>query len=512
MHVFGDNPPKFRRSTMLCLTLTGSTLEEDRALVIKNRKWISLVELRVDYLTPEEQEEAAIFPSLVDIPVILTVRRIRDGGKYALGEKQRLQLLYNTAKGDFAYVDIEEDIKKADLKFKDPDGEAKVDLEVSLKMRKIRIIRSYHDFEKVPADLFGHISKLASKGDIPKLAVTPKSMIDVISLFRVQEELKGIKEKIVIGMGDFGIPTRILYKKCGSLLTFCIDSKESIPAPGQLTAKIMSELYHSDKIDDRTHIYGIIGNPVYHTSSPLIHNPGFEAIHYNAVYVPFLVDSVRAFFKLAEMLQIHGFSVTVPHKRDVQPYLGRITREVKQIGACNTVTRIQNMWKGTNTDYYGFLVPITNQLSEGNLHSALVIGAGGASRAVIWALHNHGVKVTVINRSLEHAKSIASETMSAYDSLENCSRYNGKVDLVVQTTSVGMAPHEEEDPVPSFRFSGNEIVYELVYRPRETVFLKRAIEAGCQVIEGRDMLMEQGKLQFESFTGYHYPHWIEPEL
>jgi 3-dehydroquinate dehydratase/shikimate dehydrogenase len=497
---------------MLCLTLTGSTLEEDRALVVNNRKWISLVELRLDYLLPEELEEASVFPSLVDVPVILTFRRVSDGGKCSLSEKQRLQLLYNTAKGDYAYVDIEEDIKKCDLKFKDPDSEIKVDLEASLRMRNIKIIRSYHDFEKVPADIYGHISKLAAKGDIPKVAVTPKSMIDVISLFRIQQELKGIKEKIIIGMGDFGIPTRILYKKCGSLLTFCIASSDNVPAPGQLSAQTMSELYRSDKLDDRTHIYGIIGNPVYHTSSPLIHNPGFEAIHYNAVYVPFLVDSVRAFFKLAEMLQIHGFSVTVPHKRDVQPYLGRITREVKQIGACNTVTRIQNMWKGTNTDYYGFLAPINEQLAQGSIHSALVIGAGGASRAVIWALHNHGVKVTVINRSQEHAKSIASETMSFYDSLENCSHYSGKVDLIVQTTCVGMTPHETEDPVPALRFSGKEIVYELIYHPRETVFLKRAIAAGCTVVPGKDMLMEQGKLQFEAFTGYHYPHWVNPEI
>ncbi|WP_320130383.1 shikimate dehydrogenase [uncultured Sphaerochaeta sp.] len=497
---------------MLCLTLTGSTLEEDRSLVIRNRKWISLVELRVDFLLPEEQRKASLFPSMVDLPVILTLRRVCDGGRCTMGEKQRLQMLYDIAKGDFSYVDIEEDVKKAELKFKEAGTETKIDFENLLRMRNIRIIRSYHDFEKVPADIYGHISKLAAKGDIAKIAVTPKSMIDVISLFKVQQELKSIKDKIIIGMGDFGVCTRILYKKCGSLLSFCTDGTQQLPAPGQLCAQVMSELYRSDKLDEHTHIYGIIGNPVHHTSSPLIHNPGFEAIHYNAVYVPFLVDSVRAFFKLAEMIQIHGFSVTVPHKRNVQPYLGRITREVKQIGACNTVTRIQNMWKGTNTDYYGFLAPIANQLAQGTIHTALVIGAGGASRAIIWALHNRGVKVTVINRSLEHAQSIASETMSTVDSLENCSHYSGKVDLIVQTTSVGMTPNEEGDPVPALRFSGKEIVYELIYHPRETVFLKRAKSAGCRVIEGRDMLMEQGKLQFEAFTGYHYPHWINPKI
>ena len=132
-------------------------------------------------------------------------------------------------------------------------------------------------------------------------------------------------------MGDYGVCTRILYKRLGSMLAFLIETQA---ASGQLTAKTLKTLYRADQLNNRTNIYGIIGNPVMHTSSPLIHNPGFEAIHYNAVYVPFLVDKVRAFFKLAELIKIHGFSVTIPHKRDVLPYLVK-SHEVKQIGACS---------------------------------------------------------------------------------------------------------------------------------------------------------------------------------
>lgn len=494
---------------MLCLTLTGSTLEENRNLVEQNRAWISLVELRLDHLHADEQKIASSFPSTIDLPVILTFRRKIDGGECTLNEKQRLEILYETAKGDFAYVDIEEDVKRSDLKFKDPLFEQKVDFERSLRDRGVRIIRSLHDFSCVPADIYGRIAKLASKGDIPKVAVTPTSMIDVIALFRVQSELSSIQDKIIVGMGDYGICTRLLYKKCGSMLTFCSSTQAQL---GHLSPQVMSELYRCDKVNEKTHVFGVIGNPVHHTSSPKIHNPGFEAIHYNAIYVPFLVDSVRAFFKLAEMLQIHGFSVTVPHKRNVQPYLGRITREVKQIGACNTVVRIQNMWKGTNTDYYGFLAPINDQIAQGTIKTALVIGAGGASRAVVWALHNHGVKVTILNRSLEKARQLAGETMSSFDTLDHANLYSKKFDLIVQTTSVGMQPNVDLDPVPSLEFSGTETVYELIYQPRETPFFTRASEAGCRVIGGAEMLLEQGKLQFEAFSGYHYPHWIQPEI
>jgi 3-dehydroquinate dehydratase/shikimate dehydrogenase len=492
---------------VLCLTLTGSTLEENRLQIERNRPWISLAELRLDCLSEAEQAKAATFPDSVDLPLILTHRRKSDGGKATVGEKDRLQTLFDASRGKWAYVDIEGDVKKSDLKFKAADGDKRIDLEADLKARGIRIIRSYHDFEGVPADIYGRISRLAAKGDIPKVAVTPQNLMDLITLFRIEAELSSIEEKIIVGMGMWGIPSRILYRRTGSMLSFCSDGEA---APGQLTARTMSELYRADQIDEKTHIYAIIGNPVYHTASPKIHNPGFAAIRYNAVYVPFLVDRVRTFFKIAEMLQIRGFSVTVPHKRSVQPYLGRITREVKQIGSCNTVVRIKGMWKGINTDYYGFLAPIADRISDGTIKSALIIGAGGAARAVAWALHNHGVKFTIVNRSQDAARILAEQTMSSYDTLENAPRYSGSVDLVVQTTTVGM--NSDADPVPSYRFTGNEIAYELIYEPRQTTFLSRAKAAGCPTIDGTQMLMEQGKLQFEAFSGYHFPHWITVTL
>jgi 3-dehydroquinate dehydratase/shikimate dehydrogenase len=479
---------------MLCLTLTGTTLEEDFAQYERNRQWIKLVELRIDLLDESELSTASSFPDRVDVPVILTCRRISDGGNCGLPERQRLSLVRTVAAGHFAYVDIEDDVKKTEF-------------EHELHERGIKIIRSYHDCQGMPADIYSRLSRMATKGDIPKIAVTPKTFMDVISLFRIEQELADVPEKIVIGMGDMGVPTRILYKRTGSFLTFCSDGRSISGAPGHLTPKMMSELYRADQVDKQTHIYGVIGNPVLHTASPMIHNPGFHAIRFNAIYVPFLVDSVRSFFKLAESLRIYGFSVTIPHKQDVLPYLGRITREVKQIGSCNTVVRIQNMWKGINTDYYGFLAPIQREIEQGRIHSALVIGAGGAARAVVWALHNHNIKVTIVNRSKEKAKALAEETMGGYDSLENICAYQGQVDLVVQTTSVGMAPDIDGDPAPDFRFIGSEIVYDLVYKPHETKFLARANAAGCRIQYGIDMLVQQGKLQFEAFTGYHYPQW-----
>ncbi len=473
---------------MICLTLSSPTLELCQEEIRKNREYIDMAELRLDLLDPEEMKRASLFPSMTDVPVILTLRRECDGGRCTLPERQRRAILVSALDGDFKYVDIEEDIKRNEV-------------EIKAREKGVKIIRSFHDFEGMPEDIYSRIYRLSERGDIAKAAVTPHSVQDLMTLFRVADELKDVP-KIIIGMGEWGVPLRILYRKSGSMLTFASDREV---APGQLSAKSLKTLYHADQVDDRTAIYGIIGNPVHHTSSPQIHNPGFRAINYNAIYLPFLVDNVKSFFTLAEYLRMRGFSVTIPFKTSVLMYLGNITREVKQIGACNTVVRVPGMWKGINTDYYGFLKPIFKDIESGRIKSALVIGAGGASQAIVWALRNRGVKVTILNRTLSHAEELAALNYCSYDTLENASKYEGTVDLVVQTTSVGLYPDFDMSPIEGFRFTGREIVYDIIYKPKMTKLLKEAEKAGCTLHFGEEMLLEQGKLQFEAFTGYHYP-------
>ncbi len=481
---------------MICLTLSGPTLSNNLNQVKENREFVDILELRLDLLSPEEQKKASQFPSLVDLPVILTCRRVADGGKCSLSERSRRSLIIQTLeKGAFEYVDIEDDVKKNDV-------------ELAAREKGVKIIRSYHDFEKVPEDIFSRIQSLSKRGDIAKIAVTPHSISDVITLFRINRELTDTP-KIVIGMGDWGVCTRILYRKMGSILTFGSSVSTKAIAPGMISVRDLKELYRADRINERTGIYGVVGNPVMHSLSPKIHNPGFHAINYNAVYVPFLSDSIKSFLLLAEFLQMRGFSVTVPFKVDVLKYLGNITREVKQIGSCNTVIRVPNMWKGTNTDYYGFLSPIEDDIASGRIRNALVIGAGGAADAIVWALTNRGVKVVIVNRTLENAKRLAAKNNASADTLSNASRYSGWADLVVQSTKVGLS-QPKDNPVPDFVFTGREVAYDIVYEPRMTAFLKNAEKAGCTLHYGLEMLLSQGKLQFESFTGYHYPKNVDP--
>ena len=484
---------------MLCLTLNGATMQENYTTLAQNQAYVQMLELRLDTLNLEsktELEEATSFPSRTSLPVILTCRRKTDGGNFIQSERKRLSLLKKVATGAFTYVDLEANVRKPEF-------------EQELKAQGKTIIKSIHNFDGLPENLDIKISHIVAKGDLPKVAVQINGLVDLLNLFKLGKKFEKVEKKIIIGMGKYGLASRILYRKLGSMLTFC--SSYDPQAVGMLSAKAMKELYQADQVDDKTSVFGVIGDPVGKSVSPAIHNLGFQAKGQNAIYVPFNVDDVRAFFVLADLLKIKGFSVTVPHKVHVLPYLGKTSREVRRIGSCNTVVRQDKTWCGSNTDYYGFLELIKRPLETGQIKNALVLGAGGGARAIVWALRNHNVNVTILNRTLEHAKTLAVETSSAFGPLSEVSKYSGKVELIVQTSSMGMdCPNDDvtNDPARDFTYTGSELVCDLVYRPQETAFLLHAQKAGCNIIHGLDMLLAQGKLQFNAFTGEDYPEEI----
>jgi 3-dehydroquinate dehydratase / shikimate dehydrogenase len=479
---------------MLCLTLTEDTLEKNLLLLQKHRKLIGAAELRIDLLSPLPSADAlARFTSRCEVPVIAACRRKRDGGGFRQSERVRMNLLARLSGAGFAYFDLEEDVPRGSL-------------DQDIRKGGSRIIRSIYDAQQVPGNLFTRMLAAADAGDIPKAIVRPNTFSDVARVFEARRELQTVEKKIIVAAGAYGVPARILYRRTGSFITYC---EPGTAASGHLSVESLGSLYRAAEVSDHTRIFGVIGNPVLHSASPAIHNPGYEKIGLDAVYVPFQVDSVRAFFSFADWFGISGFSVTVPHKQAVLPYLGTITREVKQIGSCNTVIRSRKLWKGVNTDYYGFLHPIQEELEVGHIRKALVIGAGGAARAAVWALRNFGCAVTIVNRTAEKAEKLAAQTGSSAVTVEEAAAMSDPEsdqhpDLIVQTTSAGMEPDTETDPLSSYRFSGSETVYELVYKPRVTKLLARALSAGCRTVYGYEMLYAQGIQQFSLFTGQEY--------
>ncbi len=483
---------------MICLSLTRPTLDAAIADLRRERTYIHLAELRVDLLDRAELSKVASFPARVNsdpelapLPLVLTVRRSSDGGAWHDTEEQRVSLL-RTAAPVFSYVDLEDDLFESTVAASVLAGFPGTP------------IRSQHRFDGVPADPATELRRMAADGAIAKLAAMPSTVAELSRLLLACRDVREVR-RIVIGMGAVGFPTRVLSGRLGGYLSF-VSTGDPQAAPGHCTPAELAETYRYGEIRDHASLFAVIGNPVMHSRSPHYHNRVFAAKRLDALYVPVQVDDVDAFFHLARELPIAGFSVTIPHKRSVIPYLDHAEETVDLLGACNTVVQEAGRWAGANTDVPGFWEPLAARLSErppgGAPLNALVIGAGGAARAVVFALSRAGIRVTVANRTVERARRLLEELgvpEGEAVALNQVPRALSRTpDIIVQSTSVGM--HGDGDPLP-MDLSGHEIVYDLVYTPPETPLLKRAAGAGCIVISGTEMFDAQARVQSERYCG-----------
>ncbi len=489
---------------LLCLCLTAPTLAENLAQARRLQALVDLVELRVDLLHPSQWPGIARFPVECPLPALCTIRRTCDGGSWPGAERARRRLLQAAAAARYRYLDLEADLPAA---------------AVRVPARGPRVIRSLHDPQGTPANPEALLRALPrGPREIPKLAVTPRGAADLARVVAAAQAARG--PRIVLGMGAYGVPSRVLAARLGSWLTFTSATAAGLrsAAPGQLDPVTMQRRYRFRALRADSPVYGLIGNPVAHSRSPEVHNRGLAAAGAAGVYVPFLVDEVAPFLELAPRLGVRGLSVTIPHKEAVLPLLARRDASVRGCGACNTLLWERGGWSGYNTDAAGFLAPLRPALAAGRIRRAAVIGAGGAARAIVWALRGAGVEVLIVNRSLARAQRLAAELGAeavALGAADLAARVAGHRDLIVQATSVGMQAHAGTpqpgggagvaDPVAALPLAGHEIVYDVVYTPPDTPLVRRARAAGCQVITGGEMLLSQACEQFRLFTGQDFP-------
>lgn len=490
----------------ICLCLTGKTLARDMEILDKYRQYVDLAELRVDFLDPDERFLIRRFPEMAGLPVILTIRRGMEGGHFIGGEGSRVALL---AKGlayavadkrrNFAYVDLEEDLDVPSL-------------EEAARAFGIRIIRSWHNMDGVDDDLVGKLKNLRRVGDeLVKVAVTPKSLDDVVRVYKTARETKDI-DKILLCMGEYSVNTRILAEALGSRISFASPTAESdlLPAaPGQLDPKEMAELYRFREITSETKIFGVAGYPLKVAESPRFFNTVFKAEQIDAVYLPIPADSVDSLMQLADEIGISGISITVPYKEEILPYLEHASDEVMSVGACNTIVKDEQGWKGYNTEAAGFSDSLLSFIGRKDFRrkKLTIVGAGGAAKAVASEVHRLGGKALILNRITARARSLAELYRFKWAGLDGSGaelieKYS---DIIIQASSAGMEPNVDEDPLEFYKFSGKEIVMDLVYKPEKTVCLKRAEQAGCRVLNGSDMFCRQARSQFSLYTGREFP-------
>ena len=251
--------------------------------------------------------------------------------------------------------------------------------------------------------------------------------------------------------------------------------------------------------------YGVLGRSLKHSLSPLLHNLAFKEAGMRRVYFKWEIEpqDLKAFIRAVRVLHVEGVSVTIPYKEEVFLFLDQISPEAQDIGAVNTIYWKKNSLCGTNTDWQGFLAPIKATRFE----SALVLGAGGACRAVLYALKGLGVKkIMLTNRSEDKAISLAREF--GVDIISWSDRHKIRADLVVNTTPLGtVGPMQEQTPWEKEEFPF-KAAYDLVYNPLQTRLLKQAEKAGAQRVSGLDMFVFQALEQFRLWTGQGFdPAW-----
>jgi len=484
----------------ICAVITEPSVAAARAAIKHAVGVADLIELRLDYLRDFDFNRPEQLGALLDekpLPVIATCRAVDEGGQQAIAEAVRVRVFAEALRRGANYCDIEA---------------AHFDEHAAAQLDPSRLIVSYHNFSETPADLNAIYERLTRRpAAIHKIAVRACDITDSLAVFRLLDraDAEG-RTLIAIAMQEAGLLTRILGPSRGSFLTYGSLAHGHESAPGQMTCEALRDLYRIHCLTPETQITGIIGQPVSHSASPLMHNRAFRELGLNFVYLPFAVNDVGEFCKrfvrpaTREIdWRLRGFSVTIPHKTAVLPFLDETDETARRIGAVNTVVLEGERLIGYNTDAHGAMAPLDARIDLREARCA-VIGAGGAARAVVFGLRERGARVTLFARDPAKAAALAREFNVAVDSLEAIAASDAEI--IINTTPVGMLNHDEgTSVVPRAAWAGRKIAYDLIYNPRETRFLADARQQGCVTINGVEMLVAQAARQFELWTGRQPP-------
>ena len=469
---------------LLCVTVTGATTAELR----QKRDAVTdadLIELRLDTVSDPSVAGALAGRRR---PVIVTCRPPWEGGGFKGSEDERKQILAEALSLGAEYVDIEWRARFDDL-IAQAGGR--------------RIVLSAHDFLGVPIDLTARVHAMRSTGaEVIKIAATLSSLSDCIPLLDLGAQSGRQSGLALIGMGPYGLTTRVLAARFGSIWTYAGALKEI----GQLSAHTLLKDYHFRSVTDTTEIYGVAGGSVRHSVSPAMHNAAFRAARVDAVYLPLPATSATDFATFGRAIGISGASVTIPLKVALFDQVDEVYSVARRIGAINTIRVIDGRWIGGNTDASGFLEPLQERLALKGLRAS-VLGAGGAARAVTVALASSGCSVTLHARSRPQAEETAMLTSVA---LGPWPPDPGSWDLLINCTPIGMYPHVEKTPIPAEHLTGR-YVYDLVYNPSITRLLRDASTRGCETIGGLEMLVAQAREQFQWWVGTKPPAGVMRE-
>ena len=448
------------------------------------------IELRLDWLA-DAREIGRFLARLTQNPpravLIATCRRREAGGRFRGTVARQLLHLADALRAGCSWYDLE--IESA----------AKCPPELlDVLLGEGRQLASAHFFSGARSSWKRLESNLArSRPDAIKIAALCRSLAESLRLLRLAQRRRDL---VAVPMGDPALPARVLALREGSALAYA--PVENATAPGQVSLHDMKNLYRADQLRRKTRIYGVIGNPISHSLSPQLQNAAFQARKMDAVYLPFLVTQLPDFLAAIEPLGIRGFSVTLPHKQNILRHLNDCDPMAAAIGAVNTVVvRGAGKLYGYNTDYVGVLRALERCMPLRGSR-VLILGAGGAARAVAFALAQSGASVCISSRRSEKARALARAVGA--EAVPRVSIRREFFDAIVNATPVGMHPRVARSPLEA-RELNCRLVFDLIYRPRVTRLLQLAARRGIETVSGLDMFLAQGAAQWEIWTGERAP-------
>ena len=415
------------------------------------------------------------------VPVVVTCRPSWEGGRFDGTEHERARILSEALALGAEFVDVEWRATQ----------QANADFTGIVGRDPARVVISSHDFDGVPGDLDDRVRAMRGIGaGSVKVAVAVSCLTETVPL----KAIGAVGDAVVIGMGDAGVPSRLLAAHYGSKWTYAGNGF----APGQIPATTMADDFHFFRVGPETRIFGVVSTNAMHSLSPVMHNAAFEEAGIDAVYVPLRACDFDDFLSYAAAMNVEGASITIPFKLDALRAAKPADRLTQCVGAANTLRRDGEGWQATNTDVDGFLAPLDAVFGTRLRNArAAILGAGGAARAVIAALRSRGVLVTVYARRPGQARALAQELdASAGEGTPPV----GSWDVLVNCTPLGGAGKRDESPLPRDAVSG-PLVYDLTYGPGPSPLLRDAKAAGAMTIDGLPMLIAQAERQFEWWTG-----------
>ncbi len=496
--VSGPSGPRLRLAK-LCVAVQGSTPEELFTRAEAALKDARFLEFRLDGLA----KPASGLPQLRDllarnrdVTAIATCRRKDFGGHFTGSLTTELDILVKAAEAGCQIVDIE--VESAEQATKPQLAKFRA----ALRAAGAALLISFHDFSRTKGLAQAGQRIKAFEPDFVKVVSTARTLADNLAMLRLIEDLSLHSNMVGIAMGEEGLISRVLGPRAGAAFTFASPGDGAETAPGQAAVRTLIDLYRFEQLDQATRIFGVAGNPIGHSLSPLMHNTAFRRENVNAVMLPLKVKSLDDLLTLTRELPLAGVAVTMPLKQEVLPHLANMDPLTTRIGACNTL-RVGGDGKivGFNTDVAGVVRPLERRMKLKGAR-ILVLGAGGAARAAVFGLVEQGAEVFIVNRTHETAVALARKAKTK--ALKRDQLAKNRFDAIINTTPCGMTGAIQSLPIAENELNAH-LIFDMVYTPLETPLLKLARSRGLAVISGLEMFVLQGARQFEIWTGKPAP-------